>query len=200
MHRMPAKLTRLPRRVGVTQKTSLAPSSQLEEWQQCQLSCRNIATGRLLPSGARLVLPSSSSSISLPRRPLSFPLGTVLGFLLGFAAAGLLGYARLIELHAKADAGIEAGLSGLENRFHQVKASLAAIESLGQFQERSEQAARTAKRLELELAETNKAMHRMEQRIVGLEEDSIYLKQRVLKLGKSRPCKSPSSIIFAPVC
>lgn len=141
-------------------------------------------TGRILPSGARLALPSSSSASSLSRRPLFFPLGATVGFLVGFSVAGLLGYARLIEWHSRTNAGLEAGLTDLESRVKEVNHSLDQLETVREYQANSVKAQKDTTRLQQTLNEATRVQQRLEQRIIGLEEDGIALRRRIHRLGE----------------
>lgn len=148
-------------------------------------SSRSSLTTRILPSGARLALPSNNSSgITRPRGPLTFTLGSSIGFLLGFSLASIVGYTHLLTSYRSIEADVGQSLSSLSQEVGRVQSLAAELADVRQHDERVQTTVNQGARLEKETSELRRVKERLESRMIGLEEDAIALRRRLLRLGE----------------
>ncbi|PWN23551.1 hypothetical protein BCV69DRAFT_2681 [Microstroma glucosiphilum] len=122
-------------------------------------------------------------------RPLTFPLGALVGFLLGFSAASLWGYSTLLSSHRALAERTSASLSQLEETRKSVEEEL--VQRVGRMGVSSDQLEALNRRvggriegLKEELGREVVHRERIERRVVGLEEENLELRRRLWRMGE----------------
>lgn len=122
-------------------------------------------------------------------RPLTFPLGALVGFLLGFSAASLWGYSGLVSSHRALAERTSDSLARLEETRRSVEEEL--VQRVGRMGVSSDQLEAVDRRagkkfagLEEELGREAVHRERIERRVVGLEEENLELRRRLWRMGE----------------
>lgn len=140
-------------------------------------------------------LAGDPSNLHTRGRPLTFPLGSLLGFFVGFATAGIAGYTYLLHSHAALQAASRAAVADLERIVGEMEASSAELLGgtggttvVGELQARlSEVQAQVGvlgdqRKREREQREAS----RVEARVVGVEEELVEVRDTLLALGEPK--------------
>ncbi|PWN24732.1 hypothetical protein BDZ90DRAFT_262950 [Jaminaea rosea] len=142
---------------------------------------------QLYPSGARLAIPSSASSSSSSPRPLSFPLGTTLGFLLGFSFCTTLGYMYFLpQAQERSDADLAVQLGLVQSTAGEIGRLVEELKAMEVQAGKVEEATRVTQRASVELRDIRERAAAALRRVEGLEEEGRELRTRINRLeGKA---------------
>lgn len=122
-------------------------------------------------------------------RPLTFPLGSFLGFLLGFTTASIGGYIYLLQSHTTLQRESSTALAELRQTISDIEKSSVELVGgkgsvVGELKERLSGLERDVGRMgELVHAQrVQREERRVEQRVVGVEEDLVEVREALLAL------------------
>ncbi|CAO1622578.1 unnamed protein product [Sympodiomycopsis kandeliae] len=128
---------------------------------------------------------------SLPSRlstPLSFPIGSFLGFLLGFSTASIGGYFLLLREHQSIHSQSVSTLNELKHTVEEVKSSSDVVFNQDSLftglTSRVDQLENRLEGLDKVNSKSGIEVGRLERRVKGVEEEMLELKEAVLELNQ----------------
>lgn len=125
------------------------------------------------------------SALSSRPRPLTFPLGSSIGFLVGFTVASLIGYSYLIQSHQSLVSQNDAAIAELNATTQRVQGLVAnGLVERGELEKMQSIVGSSLSGFDQAVKERQGQMERIERRVNGVEEENLELRKRLWKLGE----------------